>query len=59
MKIVIAGGKAKADYLIRLLNGKGHQLIVINDDFGILYLFKPGSSDSGGAWRSVQAICIR
>ena len=32
MKIVIAGGKAKADYLIRLLNGKGHQLIVINDD---------------------------
>ena len=32
MKIVIAGGKAKADYLIHLLNGKGHQLIVINDD---------------------------
>lgn len=32
MKIVIAGGKSKADYLIRLLNGKGHQLVVINDD---------------------------
>lgn len=32
MKIVIAGGKTKADYLIRLLLSKGHQLVVINDD---------------------------
>lgn len=32
MKIVIAGGKTKADFLIRSLLGKKHQLIVINDD---------------------------
>ena len=32
MKIVIAGGKSKADYLIRLLLGKKHRLVVINDD---------------------------
>lgn len=32
MKIVIAGGKNKADYLIRSLLGKKHKLIVINDD---------------------------
>lgn len=32
MKIVIAGGKTKADYLIRSLLGKKHQLVVINDD---------------------------
>ena len=32
MKIVIAGGKSKADYLIRLLLGKKHKLVVINDD---------------------------
>lgn len=32
MKIVIAGGKTKADYLVRLLVGKRHQLVAINDD---------------------------
>lgn len=32
MKIVIAGGKAKADYLIRLLMSKKHQMVIINDD---------------------------
>lgn len=32
MKIVIAGGRAKADYLIKIFLSKGHELIVINDD---------------------------
>lgn len=32
MKIVIAGGRTKADYLIRIFKSKGHELIVINDD---------------------------
>lgn len=32
MRIVIAGGKTKADYLIRLFMSKGHQMVVINDD---------------------------
>ena len=31
-KIVIAGGKTKADFLISLLLDKGYELIVINDD---------------------------
>ncbi len=32
MKIVIAGGRNKADFLIRSLLRKNHKLIVINDD---------------------------
>ena len=32
MRIAVAGGKTKADYLIRMLLSKGHELVVINDD---------------------------
>lgn len=32
MKIAIAGGRSKADFLIRSLLGKKHSLVVINDD---------------------------
>ena len=32
MKIVVAGGKSKADFLISSLLDKHHQLVVINDD---------------------------
>lgn len=32
MKIAIAGGKTKADFLIRTLLGQKHKLVVINDD---------------------------
>lgn len=57
MKIVIAGGKAKADYLIRLLNGKGHQLIVINDDLEFCtYLSQ--AHQIPVVRRSVQAIVL-
>lgn len=32
MRIAVAGGKTKADFLIRSLLGKKHRLVVINDD---------------------------
>jgi trk system potassium uptake protein TrkA len=32
MKIVIAGGSSEADYLVRMLQRKNHQLVIINND---------------------------